>query len=123
LNPIRKWTLIVSGALTITSIILSLFLFYNPHLAIKLVELNTNGLNYPVHMWSTRLFLFGLFLGYATLKKKRPLLTLAYQVFFAISISDFLLGIAKKSHIIVFEGIFLCIISFAMIYYIRKPVI
>jgi hypothetical protein len=120
LKLISTWILVVSGIFAVLGLIVSLSLLFSPQSVLKTVDLNAKGVNYLIYMWSARQFAEGFIFGYATLKKSKPMLTLAYIFFLVMNIGDFLIGVNQKDNSLIIGALVMCIIAPLMIYFINK---
>ncbi|MEQ1588320.1 MAG: hypothetical protein ABL895_20720, partial [Cyclobacteriaceae bacterium] len=62
----------------------------------------------------------GFIVGFATLKKSIPMLTLAYIFFLVMFVGDFFIGISQKDNSLIISALVMCIVSSALIIAINK---
>ena len=119
-RSIPKWILIISGLFALLELMVSLSLCFSPQSVLETVDLNAKGVDYLIYMWAARQFALGFILGFATLKKSIPMLTIAYIFFLVMFVGDFFIGISQKSNSLIIAALVMCIISSALIYAINK---
>jgi hypothetical protein len=71
-------------------------------------------------MWAVRQFALGFILGFATLKRSVPMLTLAYVFMLVMFVGDLIIGISQKENSLIIAALVMCIISSALIFAINK---
>lgn len=114
------WIIIVSGLFTLMEIGVSLSMFFSPQIMDDKIDLNAKGVDFLMYMWATRQLALGFIFAFATIKKSRPMLTLAYIFFLAMNIGDILIGILKHDNSLIGGASVMCIISTTLIYFINK---
>lgn len=119
-RTLPKWILIISGLFALMEVVVSLSLCFSPQSVLETVDLNAKGVYYLIYMWASRQFALGFILGYATLKKSIPMLTIAYIFFLVMFAGDFIIGISQKENPLIVSALVMCIISSVMIYAINK---
>jgi hypothetical protein len=119
-KPIPKWILIVSGFFALLELFVSLALIFSPESVLEGVDLHAKGVDYLFSMWAARQFALGFILGFATLKKSIPMLTIAFIFLFVMFVGDFIIGISQKENSLIISAIVMCIISAAMIFAINR---
>jgi hypothetical protein len=119
-KPLPKWILIVSGLFALLELFASLALIFSPESVLEEVDLRAKGVDYLVYMWAARQFALGFILGFATLKKSIPMLTIAYIFLLVMFVGDCIIGISQKDNSLIISAIVMCIISAAMIYAINR---
>lgn len=119
-KSLPKWILIVSGLLALLELMVSLSLIFSPQSVLESVDLNAKGVDYVVYMWAARQFAFGFILGFATLKKSIPMLTISYIFFLVMMVGDFLIGILQKNNALIISALVMIIICSAILFAINK---
>lgn len=119
-RSLQKWILVVSGLFALMEVVVSLSLCFSPQSVLKTVDLNAKGVYYIIYMWASRQFALGFILGYATLKKSIPMLTIAYIFFLVMFAGDFIIGISQKENPLIVSALVMCIISSVIIFAINR---
>ena len=119
-NSLPKWILIVSGLFALLEILVSFALIFSPESVLETVDLHAKGVDYLVYMWAARQFALGFILGFATIKKSIPMLTIAYIFLLVMFVGDILIGISQKENSLIISAIVMSVISSALIYAINK---
>lgn len=119
-KSLPKWILIVSGLFALMELLVSISLVLSPHSVLETVDLNAKGVDYLIYMWATRQFSLGFIFGFATLKKSRPMLTIAYIFLLVMFVGDFFIGISQKDNSLIIAAIVMCSISSALIFAINR---
>jgi hypothetical protein len=119
-KPLPKWILIVSGLFALLELMVSLSLCFSPQSVLETVDLNAKGVDYVIYMWAVRQFALGFILGFATLKRSVPMLTLAYVFMLVMFVGDLIIGISQKENSLIIAALVMCIISSALIFAINK---
>jgi hypothetical protein len=119
-KPLPKWILIVSGLFALLELMVSLSLYFSPQSVLETVDLNAKGVDYVIYMWAVRQFALGFILGFATLKRSVPMLTLAYVFMLVMFVGDLIIGISQKENSLIIAALVMCIISSALIFAINK---
>ncbi|MEQ1588233.1 MAG: hypothetical protein ABL895_20285, partial [Cyclobacteriaceae bacterium] len=88
-KSLPNWILIISGLFALLELMVSVLLCFSPEAVLETVDLNAKGVNYLIYMWAARQFALGFIVGFATLKKSIPMLTLAYIFFLVMFVGDF----------------------------------
>ena len=114
------WILIVSGLFALLEILVSFLICFSPQSVLETVDLTAKGVDYLMYMWAARQFALGFILGFATLKKSIPMLTIAYIFFLVMFVGDFLIGISQRENSLIMSAIVMCIISSAMLFVINR---
>jgi hypothetical protein len=120
LKSIPKWILIVSGFFTLLGLIVSFTLVFFPKSALQTVDLNAKGVNYLIYMWAVRQFAVGYIFGFATIKKSRPMLVLAYIFFLVMNVGDIFVGVSQHDNSLIGGALFMSVVALIMIYFINK---
>ena len=120
IKSLPKWILIVSGIFAVLEIGVSLALAFSPESVVETVDFNAKGVYYLIYMWAARQFALGFILAYATFKKSRQMLTVAYIFILVMFIGDLIIGITQKENSLIIAAIVMCVIAAAMIYAINK---
>ncbi|MGZ8538042.1 MAG: hypothetical protein ACXWV9_07240, partial [Flavisolibacter sp.] len=84
------------------------------------VDLNAKGVDYLIYMWAARQFALGFILGFATIKRSVPMLTIAYIFFLVMMVGDLIIGISHKNNSLIIGALVMCIISSAIIFAINR---
>ena len=119
-KSLPKWILIVSGIFALLELMVSLSLYFSPQSVLETVDLNAKGVDYVIYMWAVRQFALGFILGFATLKRSVPMLTLAYVFMLVMFVGDLIIGISQKENSLIIAALVMCIISSALIFAINK---
>ena len=119
-KSLPKWILIVSAVFALLELMVSFSLYLSPESVLETVDLNAKGVDYLIYMWATRQFAVGFILGFATLKKSIPMLTIAYIFLLVMFAGDFFVGISQKNNSLIIAAVVMCIISSALIFAINK---
>ena len=119
-RSLPKWLLAISGLFALLEIIVSLSLCLSPQSVLETVDLNARGVEYLIYMWATRQFALGFILGFATLKRSLPMLTIAYIFFLVMFIGDFFIGIWQKEISLIISASVMCAVSAALIFVINR---
>lgn len=119
-RSLQKWILVVSGLFALMEVVVSLSLCFSPQSVLETVDLNAKGVYYIIYMWASRQFALGFILGYATLKKSIPMLTIAYIFFLVMFAGDFIIGISQKENPLIVSALVMCIISSVIIFAINR---
>ena len=117
---IPKWILIVSGLFALLEIMVSLSLCFSPQSVLETVDHTAKGVDFLIYMWAARQFALGFILGFATLKKSIPMLTIAYIFLLVMFFGDFLVGISQKENPLIISALVMCIISSSLIFMLNK---
>jgi len=119
-KSLPKWILIVSGLFAILEIMVSVSMCLSTESVMESVDLSAKGVYFIIYMWAARQFALGFIIGFATLKKSIPMLTLAYIFLLVMFVGDFFIGISQKDNTLIISAVVMCIISSAMIYALNK---
>lgn len=119
-KSLPNWILIISGLFALLELMVSVLLCFSPEAVLETVDLNAKGVNYLIYMWAARQFALGFIVGFATLKKSIPMLTLAYIFFLVMFVGDFFIGISQKDNSLIISALVMCIVSSALIIAINK---
>lgn len=119
-QSLPKWILIVSGLFALLEIIVSLSMCLSPQSVLETVDHNAKGVDYLIYMWASRQFALGFILGFATIKRSVPMLTLAYIFFLVMFIGDFFIGVSQKEISLIISASVMCAVSSALIFVINK---
>ncbi len=115
-----KWILVVSGLFALLELFVSISLCFSPQSVLETVDLNAKGVDYLIYIWATRQFALGFILGFATVKKSVPMLTIAYIFLLVMFVGDFFIGVFQKNNSLIIVALIMCIISSALIFTINK---
>lgn len=119
-RSIPKWILLISGLFAILEIMVSILLWFSPESVVETVDLTAQGVYYIIYMWAVRQFALGFILGFATIKRSIPMLTIAYIFFFVMFAGDFLIGMSQKENSLIISAVVMCIVSAALIFLLNK---
>ena len=119
-TSLPKWILIVSAIFALLEIMVSIMLTVSPESVADNVDLAARGVDYLLYMWAARQFALGFILGFATLKRSAPMLTLAYIFLLVMFAGDLAIGIWQKETSLIVAAIVMCGISAAMIFALSK---
>jgi hypothetical protein len=119
-KSLPKWILIVTGLFALLEVMVSLSLVFAPETVVHEVDLSIKGVDYLIYMWASRQFALGIILGYATIKKSVPMLTIAYIFLLVMFMGDLLIGFSQSNNSLVAAGSVMCVISSALIFAINK---
>lgn len=119
-KSLPKWILIVTGLFALMELMVSISLYISPQSVVQTVDLNAKGVDYLIYMWASRQFALGFILGFATIKKSVPMLTIAYIFFLVMFVGDFLIGILQKNNSLIISALVMCFISSILIFAINK---
>jgi hypothetical protein len=119
-KSLPKWILIVTGLFALLEVMVSLSLVFAPETVVHEVDLSIKGVDYLIYMWASRQFALGIILGYATIKKSVPMLTIAYIFLLVMFMGDLLIGFSQSNNSLVAAGGVMCVISSALIFAINK---
>jgi hypothetical protein len=120
LKPIPKWILIVSGCFALLGLIVSSTLVFVPKSTLQTVDLNAKGVDFLIYMWAVRQFAVGFIFGFATFKKSRPMLVLAYTFFLVMNIGDIFVGVSQHNNSLIGGALLMSVVASSMIYFINK---
>ena len=120
LKSLPKWILIVSGIFSLLEIMVSMLLCFSPQSVAENVDLTAKGVNYLIYMWAARQFALGFILGFATIKRSIPMLTISYVFLLVMFIGDFIIGVIQNENSLIIAALVMCIISSAMLFAINK---
>jgi hypothetical protein len=123
LKSLPKWILIVSGIFSLLEIMVSLLLCFSPQSVAENVDLTAKGVNYLIYMWAARQFALGFILGFATIKRSIPMLTISYVFLLVMFIGDFIIGVIQNENSLIIAALVMCIISSAMLFAIISEII
>lgn len=119
-KSLPTWILIVSAIFAVLELMVSVSLYVAPESVMETVDLKAKGVDYVVQMWAVRQFALGFIFAFATLKKSRPMLTIAYVFFLVMFLGDLLVGIAQKENGLVVSAIVMCVIASAMLFALNR---
>jgi hypothetical protein len=119
-HPLPKWILIISALFAVMEIMVSFLLCFSPQEVVDKVDLNANGVDYIIQMWSARQFALGFIFAFATYKKSVPMLMISYIFFLVMFIGDLFIGISQKETSLIISAVVMCIISSAMLFALNK---
>jgi hypothetical protein len=119
-RSLPKWILIVSGLFAIMELMVSLSMCLAPESVLETVDLTAKGVRYVVYMWAARQFALGFIFAFATFKRSKPMLTIAYIFFLVMFIGDFFIGILQKENSLIIAAIVMCTISSGLLFAINR---
>lgn len=119
-KSLPTWILIVSAIFAVLELMVSVSLYVAPESVMETVDLKAKGVDYVVQMWAVRQFALGFIFAFATLKKSRPMLTIAYVFFLVMFLGDLLVGISQKENALVVSAIVMCVIASAMLFALNR---
>lgn len=119
-KSLPKWILIVSGLFALMELMVSGAICFSPHSVLESLDLKAQGVEYLIYIWASRQFALGFIFGFATFKKSRPMLTIAYIFFLVMFIGDFFIGILQKEDSLIISALVMCLISTTMIFAIKE---
>lgn len=114
------WILLLSGLFALLEIGVSISLCLSPQSVLETVDLNAKGVDYVIYMWAGRQFALGFIFAFATFKKSRPMLTIAYLFFLVMFMADFLVGIWQKENSLIMSSVVMCLMAAAMLFVLNK---
>lgn len=119
-KTLPTWILIVSGLFALLELGVSVSLCLSPQSVLETVDLSAKGVDYLIYMWAGRQFALGFIFAFATLKKSKPMLTIAYLFFLVMFIADFFVGISQKENSLIMASVVMCLISAGMLFALNK---
>lgn len=119
-NPLPKWILIVSAIFALMEIGVSVSLVASPQAVLETVDVNAQGVIYVVYMWAVRQFALGVIFGFATLKRSRSMLTIAYVFFLVMFLGDCVIGIIQKENGMIIASVIMSLVSMVMLIAISR---
>jgi len=115
------WILIVSALFALMELGVSLLLFFSPQSVADKIDLSAKGVDFLIYMWATRQFALGFIFAFATIKKSKPMLTLAYTFFLVMFAGDLIVGFLQKDNTLIVSALVMCLIASALLFFINKP--
>ena len=115
-----KWILIISGVFALMELGVSLSLFFSPQSVADKIDLNAKGVDFLMFMWATRQFALGFIFAFATIKRSRQMLTLAYIFFLVMFVGDLIVGVFQKDNSLIISAIVMCLIASVLLFFINK---
>lgn len=115
-----KWILIVSGIIALMEIMVSVLIWISPESVIETLDLKANGIDYLVGMWATRQFALGFIFLFATLKRSKSMLTLAYIFFLVMFLGDGFIGFTQNDNTLVLSAFIMSVISLLMLLALKR---
>lgn len=119
-HSLPKWILIVSGIFALLEIIVSISIYFSPGSVLENVDLGAKGVDYLVNMWAVRQFALGFILGFATLKRSAPMLTIGYIFLLLMFAGDLLIGISEKNSSLIVAALVMCAVSALLLFAINR---
>lgn len=115
-----KWILIISGVFALLELGVSLSLFFSPQSIADKIDLNAKGVDFLMFMWATRQFALGFIFAFATIKRSRQMLTLAYIFFLVMFGGDLIVGVLQKDNSLIISALVMCLIASVLLFFINK---
>jgi len=119
-KTLPTWILVVSALFAIMEIMVSFAIYFSPLSVVETADLSANGVQFLFYMWSVRQFALGIILGFATIKRSIPMLTIAYIFLLVMFAGDGLTGVLQKDNSLIIAALVMCIISVAMLFGLNK---
>jgi hypothetical protein len=119
-RSLPKWILGVSAIFALLELVVSIAICVSPQSVVDNVDISARGVDYLLYMWAARQFALGFILAYATLKRSRPMLTLAYIFLLVMFVGDLAIGIWQGETSLVVAAVVMCTISAALIFAINR---
>ncbi len=119
-RPVPKWILAVSGLFALLEIMVSIAICVSPQSVVDDVDLSAKGVDYLLYMWAARQFALGFILGYATIKRSVPMLTLAFLFLLVMFAGDLAIGIWQRATSLIVTAVVMCGISAALIVAVNR---
>jgi hypothetical protein len=91
-----------------------------PEEILESVDFSAKGVLYVTQMWAVRQFALGVIFAFATIKRSRAMLTLAYIFFLTMFIGDIVVGTLQKDNGMVMASVVMLAVASAMIFAINK---
>lgn len=119
-KSVSKWILIASALFALMEVMVSLSLFFSPEEMLENVDHGAKGVDFLVKMWATRQFALGFIFAFATFRKSRPMLSLAYVFLLVMFAGDLTIGFLQRENSLIMAAMVMCAISSALLYALNK---
>lgn len=111
---------IASAAISALGIFVGLSLYLSPGTFIQGVDFNDSGTRYLAHMWAARQIAIASALGFAALKKSRPMLSIVLAAYCVMNVQDALIGVQRGDTGLAGGATFFCLLSVGMVYRLNQ---